>query len=228
MLKKDAVFTDTITVSNNLTLVSNNQIMNYSNITTDTGTNSIVKIDGATEDVSVYMNGVTLSCESGKQFSRGLTVGANTGKVTIVLDNVNINSAYYALNISGSSRNGVEVVIRNSTLSGWAALNVWSQSNITLENCTIIGTAESDETYATIVLNKSNTTTGAAGSNVTFKNCTIEANNVTEGSGMKMLGVEVDASVTFDGCTFKVNGNTVAEPTTYIEADGSNATIIVK
>ena len=135
---------------------------------------------------------------------------------------MNIESHYYAINTTSSNSGNIEIVIRNSTISGWAALNVWSNVNVTFENCTIVGTAISAESFGAIVVN-----TDATGSTFNFKNCTIETNNVAEGSGMKMINVRADSTFTFEGCTFKVNGEEVSELTQHVE-EGVNANVTVK
>ena len=219
LLKTDAVFTETLGISNDVTIVGNNKILNDAHISGDSGANSAVNINNATKDITVNMSGISIS-NPDDAYARGLNLAQNTGKVTMVLDNVNIDSHYYAFNITSSNSGGLEIVVRNSTISGWAALNAWSNANITFENCTIVGNAKSNENFASVVLNA-----GAAGSNVTFKNCTIEANNVSEGSGMKMLDARCEATVTFEGCTFKVNGEKV-DTLTY--ANSGNATVTVK
>ena len=223
LLKTDAVFTEAIGISNDVTIVGNNKILNDAHLTQDSGANSAININNATEDITVNMSGITISNPDDTS-ARGLNLSSNSGKVTMVLDNVNIDSHYYAFNIAGFNTGGLEIVVKNSTISGWAALNVWSQANVTFENCTIVGNAKSNEGFGSIVLNDNGTHT-AAGSTLTFKNCTIEANNVSEGSGMVMLDARCAATVTFEGCTFKVNGEKV-DTLTY--ANSGNATVTVK
>jgi len=205
LLKTDAVFTEAIGISNDVTIVGNNKILNDDRMTDDRGANSAININGAQNPITVNMSGLSIQ-NPDDRYARGLNFSANTGNVTVVLDNVDIMSHYYTINTTSSNTAEIEILIKNSTISGWAALNVWSKVNVTFENCTIIGEARSDESFGTIVMN-----TGSAGSTVTFKNCTIEANNVSADSGMMHVRSDVDAAFTFEGCTFKVNGEVVED-----------------
>ena len=225
LLKTDAVFTEAIGISNNLTIVGNNKILDEAHLNYDTAANSAVNINSATEDITVNMSGITI--ENGEDsYARGLNLGKNTGKVTLVLDNVNIESYYYALNLTSSNSGGVEIIVRNSTITGWAAINVWSKVNATFENCTIIGnsvTTTPEDTFAAIVINGTSElgTSNAAGSSLTFKNCTIETNSTVD--NMYHVSVGVNSNVTFDGCTFKVNG--VVSELTKSVVDGATVTV---
>ena len=231
LLKTDAVFAEAIKISNDLTIVGNNKLLDEAHLTYDSGANSTVSINGATEDITVNMSGITIE-NAQDTYARGLNLGGNTGKVTLVLDNVNIESYYYALNIAASNEDGVDIIVRNSTLTGWAALNVWSKSNITFENCTLIGdsvTTSTDpaNTFATIMINdgfKYDYPCSGEDSVLTFKNCTIETYSEAEVNNMRHIIVNVKSAVTFDGCTFKVNGATVSEMTKEV-VEGATVTV---
>ena len=225
LLKTDAVFTDAITINNDLTIVGNQKILNDNNMTTDNSANSIVNVYGATEDITINMSGVSMIKENAQIYGRGLNLKNNTGKVTIILDDVDLKSYYYALNIATGNTGGVEIIVRNSTITGWAAVNVWSKVNVTFENCTLIGEQRSSENFGTIVVVAEDQGSTAKGSTFTFKNCTIEATGVTEGSGMKLLSVRSDADFTFEGCTFKVNGE--VSDLTYSLENGVTANITI-
>ena len=223
LLKTDAVFAEAIKISNDLTIVGNNKLLDEAHLTYDSGANSTVSITGATEDITVNMSGITIE-NAQDTYARGLNLGNNTGKVTLVLDNVNIESYYYALNLTAHNYGGVEIIVRNSTISGWAAINVWSKVNATFENCTIIGdsvTSNPEDTFAAIVINGTSDSK-AAGSSLTFKNCTIETNSTVD--NMYHVSVGVNSNVTFDGCTFKVNGETVSELTKDV-VEGATVTV---
>ena len=226
LLKTDAVFAEAIKISNDLTIVGNNKLLDEAHLTYDSSANSTVSINGATEDITVNMSGISIE-NAQDTYARGLNLGNNTGKVTLVLDNVDIESYYYALNLTSSNAGGVEIIVRNSTISGWAAINVWSKVNATFENCTIIGnsvTTNPEDTFAAIVINGTSAlgTSNAAGSSLTFKNCTIEINSTVD--NMYHVSVEVNSNVTFDGCTFKVNGETVSELTKDV-VEGATVTV---
>ena len=220
LLKTDAVFTETIGISNDVTIVGNNKLLNDSDISYDSAANSIVNITGAQNPITVHMSGLTIAKEREQAYNRGINLGGNTEKVTLILDDVDINAYYYALNIQGNNPNGVEIIVRNSTITGWTAVNVWSKVNVTFENCTIIGNdASVDNGFGTIVVNSARSGSIAAGSTFTFKNCRIEANSEHNNPNMKHVVVRTeDVSLTFEGCTFTVNGE-VSELTTYTQYD---------
>ena len=219
LLKTDAVFSEPISIQNDLTIVGNNKILDEAHLTYDSSANSTINVNGATEDITVTMSGVTIE-NTEDTYARGLNLGNNTGKVTLVLEDVTLESYYYALNITASNPNGVEIIVRNSTITGWAAVNVWSKVNVTFENCTIIGNDVSeDNVFGTIVVNSARNGSIAAGSTFTFKNCRIEANSEHNNPNMKHVVVRTDdVSLTFEGCTFTVNGE-VSELTTYTQYD---------
>ncbi len=222
LLKKDAILNEAIDITNSVTIVGNNKIVNDDHMSDDREANSAFNIKevSSNEDITVNISGINIQ-NLNDIYTRGLNFSKNEGKVTVILDDVNIESHYYAINTTLSNSGDIEIIIKNSTISGWAAINLWSKINVTLENCTIIGTARSTENFGTIVLNA-----GSEGSELTFKNCTIEANNVVEGSGMKIVDVRDNSTITFEGCTFKVNG-VVNELTQRVE-DGVTANIIQK
>ena len=228
ILKTDAVFTEAISISNNLTVVANDKtVEDDAHLTTDGGANSAVNINNASEDIVVNISGVNIS-NPDDLYARGLNFSNNTGKVTLVLENCEIKSHYYALNISSSNTGGLDIIVRNSTIEGWAALNVWSKANITFENCTLIGNdrSSSGEGFGTIVINS-----GAKDSSFTFVNCTIESNSASNNPNMDMANVRTEGiSLTFKGCTYKYNGVAQSEfdiTTVYDGVDYFNTTSIV-
>ena len=229
LMKTDAVFTETIGISDDITIVGNQKLLNDSDISYDSAANSIININGASENIAVNMSGLTISKEREQAYARGINLGNNTGKVTLVLDDVDVESYYYALNITASNAGGVDIIVRNSKITGWTALNVWSKVNVTFENCVLSGNdrSTSNENFGTIVINAEEDGSKAAGSTFTFKNCTIEANTSTNNPNMNMVDVRANATLTFEGCTFKVNGNEVDALTQNVE-DGVVATITVK
>ena len=225
LLKTDAVFSEPISIQNDLTIVGNNKILDEAHLTYDSSANSTINVNGATEDITVTMSGVTIE-NTEDTYARGLNLGNNTGKVTLVLEDVTLESYYYALNLTSSNAGGVEIIVRNSTIKGWAAVNVWSKVNATFENCTIIGdsvTSNPADTFAAIVINGTSDlgTSHADGSKLTFKNCTIET--VSDADNMFHVSVETEATVAFEGCTFKVNG-TVSD-LVFDTVDGATVTV---
>ena len=228
LLKTDSTFSEALEVSKSVTIVGDNKVISTeTNLSNDTSANSAFNIKGATGDVEVNLSGVDIENAGNNGYNRGLNLSSNAGKVKLVIDNCDIKSAYYALNIAGGNNSGVEIIVRNSVIDGWAALNVWSKIDVTFENCTLIGNAKSNENFATIVMNAGDAnSTGAGGSKLTFKNCTIEAKNVQDGSGMKMLDLRAAANIAFEGCTFKVNGTEAALTARVGSTDIANASTV--
>ena len=75
--------------------------------------------------------------------TRGLNIWY--GNVSISLINSEITCEYYAINITSLAKNA-NLNIYNSSISGWAALNIWAgYSNINVTNSELIGT--NNKTY---------------------------------------------------------------------------------
>ena len=226
LLKTDAVFSEPISIQNDLTIVGNNKILDEAHLNYDSGANSTINVNGATKEITVTMSGVTIE-NTMDTYARGISLGNNTGKVTLVLEDVTLESYYYALNVAASNEGGVEIIVRNSTIKGWAAVNVWSKVNATFENCTIIGDSVTDnpaDTFAAITINDSSAydyPCSAEGSTLTFKNCTIET--VSNVDNMFHVSIDTDATVAFEGCTFKVNGEVSA--LVFAKDDGATITV---
>ena len=232
LLTEDAIFDEALTISKDVTIVGNDKnLQDDRHLTVDSAANSAININGSnTEAITVTMSGVNILNE-GDYYARGLNISYNDKKVTVILDNCDIRSLYYALNIGGFNKEGVEIIIKNSTIEGWAAANIRSRANITFENCTLIGNATSNQGFGTIVVGEeawaNGQSTSAEGSKLTFKNCTLEANNVQPGSGMMLLNIRSNCEIVLEGCTYKVNGEEIDVLQDYIYiADGVTATIL--
>ena len=173
--------------------------------------NRVINVNDNTESVTLTLSGVDVVGPTTGTYTRGVSVYNNTD-VTIVVDNSSVSANYYALNIAGSNNN-VEVVIKNTTLTGWCAFQTWSAgTKATFENCTLIGNndksynADGWNDFATVVIN-----TDASNTELTFKNCRIEANQTT-GNNQYLLSVRASgAKVTLDNCTFFADGAEIAD-----------------
>lgn len=71
-------------------------------------------------------------------YPRCITIHNNTAEVTINLDNVNMKAGHYPLNV-GSGNTKVTINAKDTTIQGYAALNIWSPTEATFDNCTLIG-----------------------------------------------------------------------------------------
>ena len=149
--------------------------------------------------------------------SRGINIAdANT---TVNLFDSTVTAGYYAINITGSGKN-TKLNISGSTVSGWAALNIWaSYHEINVSNSTLIGI--NDKTYnedgwnnfATICFEADTTDATAEHSFSTIvriKGSVIKAIEQTEGNIQNLVCFNYNASqssvgnyIEFSGCSFE-------------------------
>ncbi len=242
LLKTDSTFSSEMNITNNAVIVGDNKTLTDNvTVNTDTSSNSIIRVAGLDKEVTVRMSGVNLINPDGA-YGRAIHVGANSEKVTIIMDNVTIDANHYGFNIAGNNKE-VEVIIRNSTLEGYAALQAWSNCNVTLENCTIIGNdlakdhdkpEEEQELFGAITLysdeqaQANGIEKGAEGSVLTFKNCTFQME--ADANNYYFINSNASATFNFEGCTFKVGENTVTfdEAAHVYKGDGKTVTVNVK
>lgn len=141
----------------------------------------------------------------------------NTSNVTLVIDHCTLEAGSYTLNLA-SFNTGCSVTVKNnSKITGWAAINIWSNSSeINVMDSELVGNgysvyAESND-FGVIVLNGGGNdyegiglSAGDTGQNnkLTFKNCNIKANKVEGGNIEWLLLVQlgcVGNTVDFNGC----------------------------
>ena len=171
--------------------------------------NRVIDVSDSTEPVTLTLVGVDLVGPTSGTYTRGVSVYDNDD-ITIVIDDCSLSANYYALNIAGANDNA-EVVVKNSTIVGWAAFQTWSSgTKATFENCTIIGNndkgynADGWNDFATVVVNTDTTDV-----ELTFKNCRIEANQTT-GNNQYLLSIRSERTkVTFTNCTYFANGSEI-------------------
>ncbi len=217
MLASDITLTAPITIgttsTNNTTIaiVGNGHKLDGSSITSGKEPRAINVWDGT--NMTVILNDLTVIGPEAAS-GRGITTGGTKG-LTLILDDCEVSASYYAINVYEDANNvyNPKVIVRNTTLknvSGYCAINIWAQgTNATFENCTLIGVnnwSGTSDDFATIVINAT-----AKNSTLTFKNCTIKA--IEQGTAKEYLydvrSGATGAKVTFDGCTFFVNGTEV-------------------
>lgn len=146
--------------------------------------------------------------------SRAITVGANTGNVTINLNNCDF-SGKYPVKIAGSNTNGVTLNINDSTISGYQTLDFWSKTTLNVTNSALYGynyAAVSSSNDCAIIKLDGESATAATDSTLTFKNTLLDTNRPENGNIEDHISITVKASVIFDGCTFKQNGVSVEGP----------------
>ena len=231
LLTQDAVFDEALTISKDVTIVANGKNLQDNRLlNTDSSANSAINITGAnTEPITVTMSGVNILNDDDIS-GRGLSNVNNEKKVTVILDNCNIRSLYYAVNIVGSNKEGVDIIIRNSTIEGWAAINIWAKTNVTFENCTLISNdiaSGEGNVFAPIVINREieGAISTPKDSQLTFKNCTIKINNRVDDV---FVLVKSNCELTFEQCTFIMNDEEVQLNDYIVYEYGATATIITR
>ena len=96
--------------------------------------------DVTASNVEFVLKNITLDGLNNSKSQRGLNLGYEVDKTYAILDNVTIKNAMYAINVPGYNTN-LRVRIDNSDLSGWAALNCWSDNYlIEVTNSVLTGT----------------------------------------------------------------------------------------
>ena len=235
LLKTDSTFSESLDLTNNAVIVGDNKTLTDNvTVNTDTSANTIVSLKGTTKEITVRMDGVNLINPDGN-YSRAIHVGNNSEKVTVIMENMTVSAGYYGFNIAGNNKE-VEVIMKNCTLKGYSALQSWSKCNVTLENCIILGDdiSTGDETFGAITLYSDEQAQaegiekGAEGSVLTFKNCTFQM--AADADNYYFINANASATITFEGCTFKVGENVVTwnEATHLRKGDGKTVTVTVK
>ena len=210
----DVILTAPITMPNALEITGSVTIYGTAEgklLTPANGDNRVINVNDNTEPVTLTLSNVDVVGPTSGTYTRGISVYSNSN-VTIIADNSSISASYYALNIASENDN-VNVVIKNTTLTGWCAFQTWSAgTKATFENCTLIGlndktyNADGWNNFATVVINENTTNV-----ELTFKDCRIEANQTT-GNKQYLMSVRASgAKVTMDGCTFFANGTEIAD-----------------
>lgn len=139
------------------------------------------------------------------RYSRTINIYGTTD-FTLTLDNCEItNTDHYAINLANNEN--ATIVARNSTITGYSALQTFSPKTTALfENCTLVGNNQwsgSSDGYNAIVV-----TSEATDAKLTFNSCKISAKRLsTTPEGFEgFLGVSATgANVEFNGCTFTDN-----------------------
>lgn len=201
---KDVVLEQNITLTKQLEVRDDVSIQGNGNVLkSPEGDNQrVINIVDTTEPITITLSGVDLQGPVSGTYTRGVSL-YNTQPVTLIMDNCSLSANYYALNVASACSN-VNVIVRNSTISGWAAFQAWSpNTNVQFENCTLIGlndkgyNAEGWNDFATVVVNEDTT-----GCTLSFKNCRIEANQTTGNRQYFMSVRAANTTVNVENCTF--------------------------
>ena len=201
---KDVVLEQNITLTKQLEVRDDVSIQGNGNVLkSPEGDNQrVINIVDTTEPITITLSDVDLQGPVSGTYTRGVSL-YNTQPVTLIMDNCSLSANYYALNVASACSN-VNVIVRNSTISGWAAFQAWSpNTNVQFENCTLIGlndkgyNAEGWNDFATVVVNEDTT-----GCTLSFKNCRIEANQTTGNRQYFMSVRAANTTVNVENCTF--------------------------
>ena len=182
-------------------------------------TDRVINLANIAEPITVTLNNVDLNGPTQGTYTRGISI-YDVPKVKVVVDNCSLSANYYAINLASAAPNA-EIVVKNTTLTGWCAFQTHSPySNVTFENCTLIGlndkgfNADGWNDFATVVVNGYSEGNpdpdGAHGGTFTFKNCRIEANQTT-GNTQYLLSVRAkNTTLIAENCSFYVDGTEVS------------------
>ena len=176
----------------------------------------VINVNDNTEDISLVINNLKIVGPTSGTYTRGISAYNNSGKLYIELNNCELSANYYAMNIAGGN-NDVEVVVRDSTLTGWCAAQSWSiGSKFTFENCILIGTndksynADGWNNFATIVINAD-----AKENEFTFNKCIFKANQTT-GNKQYLMSVRSSGNkVTLEDCKYFADGSELTLDTAF-------------
>lgn len=172
---RDTTCSEFIAVEKNLTIDGRNCTI------TSTATR-ILRI--LTSDVTVNLKNLVFASTTAE---RGVQVDIGVSGVELNIDNCTIPATYYAINMCNET--STQINIKNSTIQGWGALNLWGDRyDVVVEDSTLIGhndkpyNADGWNNFGVIVLEGD--TTGktddhVTGCSVKLINCTVKATSDT-------------------------------------------------
>lgn len=200
---KDIEETEAIEIKKSLTINGNNYSVKCPNGYGE----RVINVNENSNDINLIINDFKIVGPTSGEYTRGLSVWQNTGKVYIELNNCELSANYYALNIAGAN-NHVEVLVNDSSLVGWCAAQSWSSNaNFTFNDSKLVGNndkgynADGWNDFATLVINKD-----AKNNNVILNNCIIEANQTT-GNMQYLSSIRSSGNkFTLEGCSYFADG----------------------
>lgn len=215
VLSGNIAITNTLYITRSITIDGNGNAISYKGA----AGGRIIDVKKEYPNVDFTLLNISLLNSTNSYIERGVNYNTN-GKLT--LDNVTIGSENgqvitYAINMPTSAKDAV-VDIKNSSITGNIALNVWSQNNeITIENSDLYTYDTSDvEGYAVVKLNN-------------------DGINTAEGSIINIIGgsvkvtyknpEDVNISYSIDNKTF--TGEIIVSGTTEVVGDIKYAAVIV-
>lgn len=214
ILTQDIALTQRLDVEKDLTIVGDNKT-----ITAPADDDRVLNVQNANTPVTITLSGVNLQGPTSGSYTRGISFYNNSAKVTLVMDGCTASANYYALNVASNTPN-MDLIIRNSTITGWCAFQTHSPNvNVTFDNCTLVGqndmpyNAAGSNNFSTIVVNAgsdgNNDPNGAHDCTLTFRNCRIEANQTTGNQQFLFSIRTINTTVNVENCTFYVDGQQI-------------------
>ena len=202
-LKQDILLeTEYLEVKNDLTIVGNGHSLKAPE--RGDKKDRVINVTGTTEPVTITLQNVEIQGPETGTYNRGISF-YETGTVNLIMDNCSVSTNYYAINIALKCTD-VNLTLRNTTLTGYAALQTHSpNTEITLDHCVLIGNNNfaKDEwnSFATVVINET-----AGNTKLVLNDCTIHANQPT-GNTQYYLSVRSENNVIeLNNCKYVYNG----------------------
>ncbi|MBP3437021.1 MAG: InlB B-repeat-containing protein [Clostridia bacterium] len=171
------------------------------------------------------VNGLAIT----KAYSRGINVGA---KVNLTLEDVDVSMGnYYALNLNNASGES-RITVKDSTLLGWAAVNIWATgSTVDIEDSILIGKNVSplhdSNRFGVLVVNDGTHTVKVYGESeirAASQNGSVQQ-IIILGTNTANASVTLDATLTLDesGKTLILSASDVANNTVIVRAEYAQA-----
>ncbi len=176
------------------------------------------------ESIDVTIKNVSIESSTYGSYFRGIQINNNG---TTVLDNVSLKLPhYYALNIYPDDNKDAKVIIKNSTIQGWATVQSHAAGlSVEASNSTFItvnpeATGGDSNSFAGVVINET-----ANGNTMKFDGCTFDASRILEGNTKQYI-VDIRSAndtVTLTNCTL----NPISSKETFRVEQASNYTITI-
>lgn len=139
------------------------------------------------DNVDAVIRNLTIDGRTSGNGERAIQVNPGIKNTKLTIENCDLSATYYTINIPNNAE--VELVIKDSTITGWGAINLWSATyNVLVDNSTLIGINDKDydaegwNGFGTVVLEGDTTNAtemGADGLVVTIKNSIIDTQSTT-------------------------------------------------
>lgn len=139
------------------------------------------------DNVDAVIKNLTIDGRTSENGERAIQVNPGIKNTKLTIENCDLSATYYTINIPNNAE--VELVIKDSTITGWGAINLWSATyNVLVDNSTLIGINDKDydaegwNGFGTVVLEGDTTNAtemGAEGLIVTINNSIIDTQSTT-------------------------------------------------